>query len=133
MLVAGKSANANTEANMKRKFKGFLGAALLLGAASAAYSQSTVTLYGRVVAGVNYQTNIATGNGKSENLLSMTDNQWLPSILGFTGTEDLGGGLQGFFTLESGFSSTKGAAGGLTFNRRSYVGVRNMNSWGSLT
>ncbi|MFX7739610.1 porin, partial [Acinetobacter baumannii] len=49
---------------------------------------------------------------------------------GFKGTEDLGGGTNAFFLLESGFNSTKGSfngsdtsSGTALFNRRSYVGL----------
>ena len=43
---------------MKAKTIYWLGSALMLGLAAPAQAQSSVTLYGRVVAGVDYQTNV---------------------------------------------------------------------------
>ncbi|KAF1048492.1 MAG: Outer membrane porin protein 32 [Herbaspirillum frisingense] len=101
----------------------------LLGAFSAqAQAQSSVTIYGRVVAGVDFLTN-AGANGQGSKW-SAANNQWGTSMIGFKGTEDLGGGTNAFFLLESGFNSTKGgfngsdtSSGSALFNRRSYVGL----------
>jgi predicted porin len=108
----------------------------LLGAFSAqAQAQSSVTIYGRVVAGIDFQ-NHAGANGQG-NKWSAANNQWGTSMIGFKGTEDLGGGNNAFFLLESGFNSTKGSFNGTDtsssalFNRRSYVGLSS-SSMGSL-
>ena len=108
----------------------------LLGAFSAqAQAQTSVTIYGRVVAGVDFQTN-AGANGQGTKW-SAANNQWGTSMIGFKGTEDLGGGTNAFFLLESGFNSTKGGvngtdtSGNALFNRRSYVGLSSASA-GSL-
>jgi len=106
-------------------------ATMLIGAAcSQAQAQTSVTIYGRVDAGVDYQTNVAlkdaNGNptGQTGSKLAASGNQWGTSMIGFKGTEDLGSGLSAFFLLESGFDATKGVTNGSAlFNRRSYVGL----------
>lgn len=108
-----------------RRIKQLLAASALLGlGCSVAQAQSTVTVYGRVVAGVNYQSNVDKKDGTSGALWGAASNQWGTSMLGFKGNEDLGGGLNAFFLLESGFDATKGKTNGdALFNRRSYVGL----------
>lgn len=120
---------------MKQVKPSFIGAktlcALALMGAFSAQAQaqtSSVTIYGRVVAGVDFLTNAGT-NGTGTRW-SAANNQWGTSMIGFKGTEDLGGGTNAFFLLESGFNSTKGAFNGsdtsngtALFNRRSYVGL----------
>ncbi|WP_041741432.1 porin [Collimonas fungivorans] len=106
-------------------------AAMLIGAAcSQAQAQTSVTIYGRVDAGIDYQSSVALkdANGKptgqTGGKLAASGNQWGTSMIGFKGTEDLGGGLGAFFLLESGFDATKGVTNGSAlFNRRSYVGL----------
>ncbi|MDA8449311.1 porin [Acidovorax sp. NCPPB 3859] len=111
-------------------------AAALLAAAGtlpgAAHAQSNVTLYGRVVAGVEYINKIADPvTGQTNSLTRAADNQWGTSMIGFRGKEDLGGGLSAVFNLEGGFSATKGTTGSAFFNRRSLVGLSSA-SWGTL-
>ena len=54
-------------------------------------------------------------------------------MFGLMGKEDLGGGLQAVFRLESGFGASKGRTNGdALFNRRSYVGLSSP-TWGTLT
>ena len=76
-------------------------AVLALLGSTAAFAQSSVTLYGRVNTTVERQE---VGNVKTTGLF---DNN---SRFGFKGTEDLGGGLKAGFQLESGFSSDTGAS-----------------------
>ncbi|HWX02066.1 MAG TPA: porin, partial [Collimonas sp.] len=83
-------------------------AAMLIGAAcSPAQAQTSVTIYGRVDAGVDYQSSVAlkdaNGNltGQTGGKLAASGNQWGTSMIGFKGTEDLGDGLSAFFLLES--------------------------------
>lgn len=98
----------------------------------AAHAQNSVTLYGRVVAGVDFQNNVQNADGSSGSLLRAGDNQWGTSMFGFTGTEDLGGGLKALFKLESGFGSSAGATNGTAlFNRRSFVALQSA-TWGQL-
>lgn len=119
---------------MKSQFIGAMGTAILLVTGLPAQAQTHVSLYGRVVAGVDYQNNVDLGNGKSGSLLRAADNQWGTSMLGLRGVEDLGDGLQAFFNLEGGFGAANGASGdnGFHLNRRSLVGFR-AASWGTLT
>lgn len=96
-----------------------------------ASAQSSVTLYGRVDAEVNYQTNQDTGRVDANGVAitgsqwSAPGNTWGTSYLGFKGTEDLGGGLKANFNLESGFATGKGVVNGGTalWNRRALVGL----------
>jgi hypothetical protein len=125
--------NIKEERDMRKSMiRGAGLAALALGAALAAQAQSSVTLYGRVVAGVDYQNNVydpATGGTGS--LWRAVGNQWGTSMLGFKGEEDLGGGLHALFTLESGFSIDDAKFNGAGFfNRRTFVGLR--SGWGTL-
>lgn len=61
----------------------------LMGAFSAAYAQSSVTIYGTVDAGVTKKTGTTTAIAKRDN-----------NKLGFKGVEDLGSGLKALFQLE---------------------------------
>src|SRR5450830_877072 len=102
-----------------------LGTASLFGACLAsAQAEDSVTIYGRVVSGVDVQSNVHQANGATGTQVRAASNQWGTSMIGFKGKEDLGGGLNSFFLLESGFGATKGATNGTAlFNRRSYVGL----------
>lgn len=105
---------------------------LALGALSPAHAQDNVSIYGRVVAGIDYQSNVALAGGGSGSLLRAAGNQWGTSMIGFKGAEQLGGGLQALFLLESGFDATKGVTNGAAlFNRRAYVGLADAG-WGNL-
>lgn len=101
-------------------------------AATGAFAQSTVTLYGAVDASYNY----ATSEGVNKSFMGTS--QLGSSKLGFMGTEDLGGGLKANFKLEGGLNNDSGAGkatntnnqatgatalGGLTFQRYAYVGL----------
>lgn len=89
-----------------------------------AHAQTNVTVYGRVVAGLDYQNNVATGANTTGSLWRQADNQWGTSFLGFKGEEDLGGGLKASFDLETGFGTATGAGNGpALFNRKAYVGI----------
>lgn len=98
--------------------------ALASGFAAQAQAQSSVTIYGRVVAGVDVVSNAVDASGANGTRWRAASNQWGTSMIGFKGTEDLGSGLNAFFLLESGFGATTGATNGTAlFNRRSYVGL----------
>lgn len=111
------------------------GAAVLAvasGVPAVAQAQSSVTLYGRVVAGVEHIDKIADpATGRTGSLTRAADNQWGTSMLGFKGTEDLGDGLKAVFRLEGGFSGTKGTGGDVFFNRRTFVGLSSP-TWGTV-
>jgi predicted porin len=79
---------------------------MVLGAfASVAHAQSSVTVYGIIDAGFVTQSN---ANAAGDRVTSFQDAQILPSIYGFKGTEDLGGGLKASFNLEGGFNAGNG-------------------------
>jgi len=98
--------------------------------ASSAMAQSSVTIYGIIDTGVVYTTNANASGNSVFKMPSLTGS--FPSRIGFKGTEDLGGGLQAMFVLESGFAPDTGAMGqgGRLFGRQSYVGLK--NNWGQL-
>lgn len=87
---------------------------------TAAYAQSSVTIFGSLDAGLTYVTNVG---GKSS--IAMADGINKNNSLGFSGTEDLGGGKRAFFKLENGYSLDTGMAGqgGLLFGKQAYVGL----------
>jgi len=110
-----------------KKIVQVLGAATLFGAClGAAQAQSNVTIYGRIDAGVNYQSGVQVGTStKTGSEWAASGNEWGTSMFGIKGTEDLGGGLQALFTLENGFNADNGAVNGGSglWTRRSYVGL----------
>jgi predicted porin len=100
-----------------------------------ALAQSSVTLFGIVDGGLSYQNSQttlgSTTNGHSS--VKTTSGVWAGSRFGFKGAEDLGGGTQAIFWLESGFSENTGAQQfGALFGRQSYVGLTN-DRYGSFT
>jgi predicted porin len=97
-----------------------IGLSALAGLTSAAYGQSSVTLYGIVDAGVTWNSN---AGGKTVTLLDTGVMQG--NRLGFRGSEDLGGGTKAIFAIESGFNLGTGALGqgGLGFGRMTWVGL----------
>jgi predicted porin len=109
------------------KMKLFAAAVAAL-AAGGAYAQSSVTLYGVVDAGIEYQNKqAATGPGATggHSVTRMTSGNLSGSRWGLRGVEDLGGGLKGVFVLESGFNLDDGKSGndGRLFGRQAYVGL----------
>src|SRR5258708_38508555 len=90
-----------------------------------AYAQSSLTLYGRVAAGLDYVTNVATPNG-SKNLFRFASNQYGASFLGLLGKEDLGGGTKKVFNLEDMvLQGTGQVIGDALWDRYAYVRVAN--------
>jgi predicted porin len=86
-------------------------AALPLALAMAgAHAQSSVSLYGIIDLGVDYANNVVKGSNGSivpssgGNLTQMQSGVPLGSRWGLLGTEDLGGGNQAIFRLESGLT-----------------------------
>jgi len=120
--------------------KTLLAAALLTGFAGAASAQSSVTLYGVVDIGIQYQnlkfnsnnpfTNKSTGESKT----SMTNVGLASGIQngsrwGLKGVEDLGDGLKANFVYESGITVNTGASTG--FTRQATVGLTS-TTWGAV-
>jgi predicted porin len=101
-------------------------AAAIVGmAATGAYAQSSVTLYGLIDTGVSYVNHSATTTGSGK-VLKYADGVDGGSRWGLKGAEDLGNGLKAVFTLESGFGSDDGtfSQGGALFGRQADVGVK---------
>ncbi|QSN64556.1 porin [Caballeronia sp. M1242] len=94
-----------------------------------AQAQSSVTLYGILDAGITYVNN--TGGS---HVVKFDDGISYGNRIGFRGTEDLGGGLQAVFALESGFHLGNGsyAFGGAEFGRQAYVGLAS-KEWGQVS
>jgi predicted porin len=95
--------------------------------AGAAQAQSSVTVYGILDVGYiggNVRGSSATTNGQAKGTYSgIGSSAESTSRLGFRGTEDLGGGMSAFFTLETGLQPTNATAS--TFNnRQTFVGLR---------
>ena len=97
----------------------------LLGAASAAQAQSSVTLYGIIDAGIAYTHNNATSTGNQVSKIGFNDGTMSGDRWGLKGTEDLGGGLKTVFQLENGFDVANGTAsqGSRDFGRQAFVGL----------
>ena len=101
--------------SMKKKLVAIAALALVSGAAMA---QSNVTVYGNIDLGMLMTNNVPGASTQVYN------GGISPSIWGFRGSEDLGGGLKANFNLESHFSAdtgagpTNGSTGAATFFRR---------------
>jgi predicted porin len=116
--------------------------ALAAVAATSAFAQSTVTMYGNVDIGFgSHKTSSRDGTAFTKSS-GVMDGSWAGSRLGFRGTEDLGGGLTASFTLEQGINPTSnngfnqrvasgahqladatGTAFAATNNRQSFLGL----------
>lgn len=87
-----------------------------IAASSAAFAQSSVTLYGVVDASVeSVKGNNTVTRVSSDNLAS--------SRIAFKGVEDLGGGLKATFLLDAAVAVDTGAQGSTLFGRSAYVGL----------
>ncbi|MFW9615245.1 porin [Aquabacterium sp.] len=89
-----------------------------IAASSAAFAQSSVTLYGVVDASVESVKGAHT-------LTRVTSDNLSTSRIGFKGTEDIGGGLKANFALESALKVDTGAQGNTArfFDRQAWVGL----------
>ncbi|QJD91645.1 porin [Duganella dendranthematis] len=109
--------------------KTWLATAVMYGLVFNASAQSNVTIYGIVDAGL-----VAERGGAAGNVSKVTSGVGSVSRLGFRGVEDLGGGLQALFILESGFKVDTGESdvANAFGNRQALVGL-NSRSLGMLT
>ena len=97
--------------------------ALLSVPAAAAMAQSSVTVYGLLDTGIAHTTNANAAGDSVTKMPSLTGS--FPSRLGFRGVEDLGGGLQAVFTLETGLGVDTGGMGqNRLFGRQASVGLK---------
>ncbi|MEB0011632.1 porin [Glaciimonas sp. Gout2] len=101
--------------------------------AGTAQAQSSVTIYGVVDAGLVFVNNQKTPSGGTGSVTALNTGGVTPSIFGFKGSEDLGGGLKANFNLEGHFFAGTGQGGqwGGLFGRQSNVGLS--NSYGTIT
>lgn len=94
---------------------------LAFAGSSAAMAQSSVTLYGIVDNAVQYETGVPGGHR-----ISASSGNWAASRLGFMGSEDLGGGTQATFRLETRLNTQNGNyTNGTFFSGQATVGMRN--------
>ncbi|HEX7912956.1 MAG TPA: porin [Paraburkholderia sp.] len=115
-------------------------AAALMSAGVVAHAQSSVTLYGRLDAGLEYMTGVPQGVGANGQATGSTNRwraesgDWGTSLWGMKGVEDIGGGNKVLFQLEGSFNTMTGAGpgGGGLFNRWATVGVAN-DQYGTFT
>lgn len=105
----------------------------------AAHAQSSVTLYGRLDAGLEYMTGLPTNPNAAGQAASSTSRfraesgDWGTNLWGLKGVEDVGGGTKVLFQLEGAFNSMTGAGPGTNelFNRWATVGASN-DTYGTL-
>jgi predicted porin len=107
---------------MKKKLIALAVAGTCIAPVAMAQTANPVTLYGQVR--MDLERVEAKGTGGAPARTRLTDH---PSLLGVRGTEDLGGGLQAFFQLETAFDSDD--ASGEFANRNSGIGLQ--GNWGS--
>jgi predicted porin len=96
------------------------------GALAGAQAQTNVTIYGIVDAAI-----VGESGGSAGRQTKITSGAGSASRLGFRGSEDLGGGMSAFFTLETGARIDTGTldANNTIFNRQALVGLKtNMGS-----
>ncbi len=102
--------------------KTFIALAVLSSVATFAQAQSSVTLYGRVDAGLASVKTLGVTQTKIDNggAVGLTTSRW-----GMRGTEDLGGGLKASFKLESRFNVDDGTFNSSTrlFHGESFVAL----------
>lgn len=105
--------------------KSLLAVAAMTAFAGAAQAQSSVTVYGIIDMGFNNANQRATVDDVTakQTTSGFTSSNQQTSRLGFKGTEDLGGGVSAFFTVESELNPNGGTA--VYKNRQSLVGLNN--------
>ncbi|WP_296950572.1 porin [uncultured Massilia sp.] len=105
---------------MKNPIMTGLGLVALFPIALPAMAQSNVTVYGVLDLGVEAGRTGGTG------FTRVDTSAVAPVRLGFQGTEDLGGGTQAIFRLESGFNADTGtlANNGALFGREAWAGLK---------
>lgn len=107
---------------MKKHLLAVAALATLSGVAAA----QSVTMYGIIDQSLWHVNNVANAadNTQKASLKSMESGAWLPSLWGFTGSEDLGGGLKANFKLEGNLLDSAAGVGGFSlFDRQSWVGL----------
>ncbi len=103
----------------------------VLAASGAAMAQSSVTLYGVLDIGFGKVKGQKWGMNNGEGYGDGGDGFNSTSVIGFRGSEDLGGGLKGNFNLQTGGLNLSSGATSLAFSREAWVGLEGA-SWGAL-
>ncbi|MEX3788877.1 porin [Paraburkholderia sp. JPY432] len=106
---------------MKKKL---IAVAVMAAATTVAHAQSSVTLYGRIDNGIQFETGLPGGHQ-----WSAQSGDWGCSWFGLIGSEDIGGGTKTIFQLEGQLNTMTGASAGNLFGRHATVGFTN-DSWG---
>ena len=118
--------------------KSLLALSILSMFAGVASAQTSVVVYGSIDGGIRDLNHVMITPTTTGTKLSLGSNGTFNSNrLGFRGTEDLGGGMNAHFLLETGFNSGTGAFDGgasanpnRIFNRGAFVGLG--GTWGAL-
>jgi predicted porin len=105
--------------------KSLLAVAAIGAFASAAQAQSSVTVYGILDVGYigGNVRGTSAGVATKGTYSSIGSSAESTSRLGFRGTEDLGGGMSAFFTLETALQPTNATASTFS-NRQTFVGLK---------
>ena len=100
--------------------KKLIALSVMAAATTMAHAQSSVTLYGRIDNGVQFETGLPGGHK-----FSAQSGDWGCSWFGLLGSEDLGGGTKAVFQLEGQLNTMTGASAGNLFGRHATVGFTN--------
>ncbi|WP_175690374.1 porin [Burkholderia anthina] len=102
--------------------KALVAAALMAAGVVTAHAQSSVTLYGRLDAGIEYMNGLQNGHQ-----VRAESGDWGTSLWGLKGTEDIGGGNKVLFHIEGAFNTMNGGLGtsGTIWDRFATVGISN--------
>jgi predicted porin len=90
---------------------------------SAAFAQSTVTMYGVIDASVGNTTGGKFGFSRGKGTGTTNQSYHTPTRIGLRGTEDLGGGMKANFNFESGGIRLDDGGPGLDWSREAWVGL----------
>lgn len=107
--------------------KTIMATALVLGFSAAAQAeQSSVTLFGLIDLGLQYN-NVSTPSQSSASRIGVASGQSRPTVFGIRGVEDLGNGNAVVFNLTSNFNASNGqlADTNTLFNQQATLGIRN--------
>lgn len=103
----------------------------VLAASGAAMAQSSVTLYGVLDIGFGKVKDGKWGVNNGEGYAAGQDGFNSTSVIGFRGSEDLGGGLRANFNLQSGGLDLSTGATSVAFSREAWVGLEGAG-WGAV-
>lgn len=101
------------------------------------FAQSSVTIYGIIDQGINYISNAqaldSSGHRAGRTQYTTSSTVMAGNQLGFKGVEDIGGGYQAIFRIETGFDIGTGKLqeGGTFSGRQAYMGLT--TPYGTLT